>query len=107
MKGFSLGLLAAAAMWAQGTVTIYGTVSDATGSLIPGTTVRILQVETGQTRSVVSNERGDYVATQLPIGVYTVTAERTAGSGARTMGRPVLHGRSAPVARRPRAPVVA
>lgn len=77
MKGFSLGLLAAAAMWAQGTVTIYGTVSDASGSLIPGTTVRILQVETGQTRSVVSNERGDYVATQLPIGVYTVTAERT------------------------------
>ena len=64
-------------MWAQGTVTIYGTVSDASGSLIPGTTVRILQVETGQTRSVVSNERGDYVATQLPIGVYTVTAERT------------------------------
>lgn len=70
------GALATAALLAQGSVTIYGTVTDASGSLIPGTTVRILQVETGQARSVVSNERGDYVATQLPIGGYTVSAER-------------------------------
>lgn len=71
------GLLLAIAAYGQGTVTIYGTVTDTSGSLIPGTAVKITQVETGQTRNAVSNERGDYVATQLPIGVYTVTAERT------------------------------
>jgi outer membrane receptor protein involved in Fe transport len=76
MRLLYCGVLATAALLAQGSVTIYGTVTDASGSLIPGTAVRILQVETGQARSVVSNERGDYVATQLPIGAYTVSAER-------------------------------
>lgn len=76
MKLLFFGLIAAASLLAQGSVTIYGTVTDASGSLIPGTTVRILQVETGQVRSVVSNERGDYVATQLPIGAYSISAER-------------------------------
>ena len=65
-----------AAMMAQGTVTIYGTVTDASGSQVPGTAVTIVQVETGQVRNVISNDRGDYVATQLPIGAYSITAER-------------------------------
>ncbi len=64
------------AAWGQGSVTIYGTVTDSTGSLIPGASVTITQTATGQARQVVSNERGDYVATQLPIGLYAVTAER-------------------------------
>ena len=76
MEVLYCGILAAAALLAQGTVTIYGTVTDGSGSIIPGTAVTITQVGTGQVRRVESNERGDYVAAQLPIGAYTVTAER-------------------------------
>lgn len=75
MKVIYCGLLATASLLGQGSVTIYGTVTDASGSLIPGASVTITQTTTGQVRSVVSNERGDYVATQLPIGAYLVTAE--------------------------------
>src|SRR5262245_34380034 len=77
MKGLISGLLAAASLLAQGTVTIFGTVTDASGSQIPGVTVTIAHLETGQSRSAVSNERGDYVASQLPIGAYTVSASKT------------------------------
>jgi len=69
--------LASSCLFAQGSVTIFGTVTDSTGSQIPGASVTITQTTTGQIRNVVSNERGDYVATQLPIGSYTVSAERT------------------------------
>lgn len=67
-------LLLCGSLFAQGSVTIFGTVTDSTGSLVVGATVSIAQTETGQTRTVTSNERGDYIATQLPIGEYTVSA---------------------------------
>ncbi|MBL8234805.1 MAG: TonB-dependent receptor [Bryobacterales bacterium] len=70
-----LGL--ATSLFAQGTATIFGTVTDSSGSIIAGANVLILQTGTGQTRTAVSNERGEYLATNLPIGAYTVSAERT------------------------------
>jgi outer membrane receptor protein involved in Fe transport len=65
----------AAGLFAQGSVTIFGTVKDASGSVVAGVPVTILHLETGQARNTTSNERGEYVATALAIGNYTVTAE--------------------------------
>lgn len=76
IRALGLFLCLSALAFGQGSVTIYGTVKDGTGALVPGTTVSITHVETGTVRQAVSNERGDYIASQLAIGGYTVTAEK-------------------------------
>src|SRR5881296_3095778 len=55
---------------------ISGFVRDATGAVIPGTTVTAKHTETGLTRSVRSNEEGGYTMPSLPVGSYEVTAEK-------------------------------
>src|SRR5262245_29037506 len=57
------------------TGTISGTVSDQSKSVLPGVTVHVLNVETGATRMLVTDERGGFRALNLAPGVYTVTAE--------------------------------
>ncbi|MBA2301862.1 MAG: TonB-dependent receptor [Acidobacteria bacterium] len=68
-------VLAPASAWAQlTTATISGTVLDETKAALPGTTVTIKNVDTGLTRSVVTNERGFYEAPNLPVGNYEISA---------------------------------
>src|SRR5262245_9542184 len=55
--------------------TIVGTVSDATGAIIPGVQVTVINTGTNQTRQAITNERGNYEVDLLPIGEYRVTAE--------------------------------
>src|SRR4051794_6966442 len=54
---------------------ISGSVSDSSGAVVPAVKVRVLNEGTGVERLVVSNDTGDYVATNLPVGVYTVKLE--------------------------------
>jgi hypothetical protein len=54
---------------------IVGTVTDATGAVIPAAAVTVKNENTGQSRKVVANERGVYFAAQLPPARYTITAE--------------------------------
>ncbi len=75
MKVLLVSLLAASGVLAQGSVTIFGAVKDISGSVIAGASVTIVHLETGQVRNTSSNERGEYIATLLPIGDYSVTAE--------------------------------
>ena len=75
LRALCISLLACSALFAQGSVTIYGTVKDASGSVIPGVTVEVANAATGAVRRASSDERGNYIVTQLPIGVYTVSAE--------------------------------
>src|SRR5437867_13287030 len=70
--------LASAPLWAQGTATILGTVTDSTGSVAPNAPLTAVQVTTGMSRNTVSDQRGDYVIPQLPTGTYRLAAE---GSG--------------------------
>ena len=56
------------------TGTISGTIVDETKAALPGATVTIRNVETGLTRTVVTNERGFYEAPNLPVGLYEVSA---------------------------------
>ena len=67
-------LLAASVAFAQVTTgTISGTVTDATGAVVPGAEVTVKNVDTGITRIMTTDERGRYTAPQLPPGNYEVS----------------------------------
>jgi hypothetical protein len=55
--------------------TIEGTIADDQGAVLPGVTVTVTNLDTGDTRVVVSNESGLYRAPLLPLGTYRVSAE--------------------------------
>ena len=55
--------------------TIEGTVTDDQGAVLPGVTVTVTNTETGDTRTVITNESGLYRALLLPLGTYRVDAE--------------------------------
>src|SRR5262245_41709040 len=52
-----------------------GIVQDQTGAILPGVTVTAKNIETGLTRSAVSQGVGDYRIPALPPGNDTVTTE--------------------------------
>jgi hypothetical protein len=79
LSSISLFPLAAPATAGQGVANpagIIGQVTDGTGAVLPGVTVTAtspaLQVPSVVT---VTDERGDYRLSPLPIGIYTVTYE--------------------------------
>jgi hypothetical protein len=57
------------------TGTISGTIVDQQGSVIPGATVSVIYERTGDSRSTVSDERGNFQVTNLQPGTYTVRVE--------------------------------
>ena len=56
--------------WAQATAGFAGRVTDEDGAVLPGVTVTAMQVDTGFTRSVVSDGTGAWTMPNLPIGPY-------------------------------------
>src|SRR6266850_3475368 len=56
---------------------ILGTVTDQSGGLVKGARVTITNVDTGVTRTLETNEVGDYVAPSLPPGPYKLVVEAT------------------------------
>ena len=52
---------------------ITGTISDKTGSVLPGATVEIVGDQTKLTRALKTNANGSYDFVNLPIGTYTLT----------------------------------
>ena len=61
-------------VWAQSTAQISGTVKDQSGAVLPGVQVTATQTATGLERSIVTNETGSYVLTNLPVGPYKLEA---------------------------------
>ncbi len=59
------------------TADILGTVTDATGAVIPNAKVILTNVGTQEKRTASSNNSGEYDFTLLPVGTYTVTVELT------------------------------
>jgi hypothetical protein len=57
--------------------TIEGVVRDTTGAVLPGVTVTVFNLETGATRSPLTDGGGNYRALLLPLGAYRVKAEIT------------------------------
>ena len=56
---------------------IAGLVSDSSGGVLPGVAITVTNDGTGLVRSAVTDERGAWVVTNLPVGRYAVTAELT------------------------------
>src|SRR5437867_3756826 len=68
-------------LWAQATAQISGSVQDQSGAVLPGVEVTATQTETGVRRTTVTNETGNYVLPNLPLGSYRL---ETALPGFRT-----------------------
>ena len=57
--------------------SIVGTIRDSTGSVVPGVTVKVINQGTNNTTNLQTDEAGEYSATNLTPGAYTVEAEKT------------------------------
>src|SRR4026209_301210 len=58
--------------FAQGTAQLNGRVTDESGGVLPGVTVTATQTDTGFSRSVVTDDNGNYAIPNLPTGTYRV-----------------------------------
>lgn len=73
------------AMLAQtDTGRILGSVSDSSGALVPGATVVITDVDRGTSRTLTTNDAGEYAAPNLLAGNYMI---RASASGFKTIER--------------------
>lgn len=72
-----LALPGQAALAQVTTATIFGTVKDETGAILPGANITIKNLDTGITRTMVTDDEGRYRAPNLALGTYEVTAALT------------------------------
>src|SRR6516165_4846481 len=54
---------------------IAGTVTDPTGAAVPHAKITITNQDTKLERTLSTDDRGFYLAPQLPVGIYKVTVE--------------------------------
>ncbi len=54
---------------------IVGTVTDASGALMPGVSVTVTNLNTGASQTAVTDASGNYLVTLLPVGHYSLRAE--------------------------------
>ncbi len=67
-----LGILVISTANAQDNATVNGTVSDATGAVVPTAAITLTRPATGQTLSTTSNQVGAYRFANVGIGTYTL-----------------------------------
>src|SRR5215469_15647375 len=69
--------LYSASVWPQTQLaTVFGTITDRTGAVIPEAQVTVCSVNTGLKRVVRTDDKGQYHVAGLPQGMYTVRAEK-------------------------------
>lgn len=66
------------------TATLFGTVTDSTGALIPHATITLTQTDTNFTRTTTTKDDGSYREEFLPVGPYKLSV---AAHGFRTLER--------------------
>ena len=71
-----IGFGSAALAQSSGAGTITGTLTDATGAVIPEATVVIRNVDTGTDRTTATNSAGIYIAAFLQPGNYQIAASK-------------------------------
>ena len=79
-----VALATAVPVSAQTTGEIYGKVTDASGSVLPGVVITVASPVLLQPQTAVTTATGTYRVPSLPIGVYSVRFELT---GFRTVVR--------------------
>ncbi len=87
MAGSLIALLWPGGAFAQARVAaadLRGTVRDASGAVLPASTVTATNADTNLSRTVVADERGQYLLGALPPGTYRITA---GASGFRSQSR--------------------
>ncbi|HXP09634.1 MAG TPA: carboxypeptidase-like regulatory domain-containing protein, partial [Acidobacteriaceae bacterium] len=57
--------------------TLLGTITDATGAVIPGVSISVKNMDTGIERTTESNSDGAFTVPELPVGRYSVSATKT------------------------------
>src|SRR5262249_12864918 len=70
-----LAFLLSGVLYGQITGGLRGTVSDATGAVVPKANVTLTNLETQQSRTQTVNERGEFSFELLTVGPYEVKAE--------------------------------
>src|SRR5690348_6427818 len=82
--GKCVAIVACLMFWGVATVeaqvdrgSVAGTVTDSSGAVVPDAAVTIVNVGTQQTTRLTSDSSGNFLATNLPIGQYTVTFEKS------------------------------
>src|SRR5205823_2839654 len=73
----SVSVTAPLAHAAEVTANISGTVSDATGAVVPASKVTLTNTSTNESRGVTTDSDGSYQFTRLPIGTYRLVVEQT------------------------------
>src|SRR6185436_14360678 len=68
-----LSFLCEVAVAQRTTANVYGLVKDTSGAVVPGIIVTLANELTGTEQKVATNEGGEFSATFLPIGRYTIT----------------------------------
>src|SRR5690242_15147346 len=83
-------LLCSAAPAQTYTASIRGTVTDATGAVIPNAAITVTNENTGLVRTTMTSGTGNYEVLSLPVGTYSVQAKVTGFTEMRQKGL-VLH----------------
>ncbi len=78
MRLMELFLIACTVFAQSPTGEIAGVVKDPSGAVVPNAEITILNQNTGEKKSALTNGSGEYVAAQAPVGLYTVSV-RMAG----------------------------
>jgi hypothetical protein len=73
----SFGFSISASAQEETSATVTGQVTDSTGAAISNASVVVANTETGQTRTVQSNEEGNYTVFPLIPGTYTISVEQS------------------------------
>jgi protocatechuate 3,4-dioxygenase beta subunit len=72
-----LSLLVSASLAAQThRASVRGTVYDPKGAAIPGASISLTSLETGDIRSATTNSDGEYAISSLPPGDYDIKSPR-------------------------------
>jgi len=72
---FFLGVLAASLVFGQSDARLVGTITDASGAVIPAAVITVENEKTGQSRKVQSNENGNFIASALLPSVYSMKVD--------------------------------
>ena len=66
-------LISASTLWGQTTnATLRGSITDQSGAVLPGVTISVKNQGTGEERTTLSDETGNYQIAALPVGVYQI-----------------------------------
>jgi hypothetical protein len=75
IRSLSIFLVAALASAQTYTATVRGTVTDASGAVVPGAIVTLTNTEQNRPYSFNTNQAGEYVLVQVPPGSYSLTVK--------------------------------